>query len=35
MAAGCKKEEAPKTVVNDGIINFMTGDVTINQAEIQ
>lgn len=28
-AAGCKKEEAPKTVVNDGIINFMTGDVTI------
>lgn len=27
--AGCKKTEAPKTMVNNGIINFMTGDVTI------
>jgi hypothetical protein len=28
-AAGCKKDESPKTVVNNGIINFMTGDVTV------
>lgn len=26
--SGCKKEEAAKTVANNGIINFMTGDVT-------
>lgn len=30
VSIGCKKTEAPKTVVNNGIINFMTGDVTIN-----
>jgi len=28
-AAGCKKEEASKTAANNGIINFMTGDVSI------
>jgi len=28
-AAGCKKDEAPKTVTNSGIINFMNGDVTL------
>ncbi len=28
-AAGCKKEEASKTIANSGIVNFMTGEVTI------
>ncbi len=27
--AGCKKDEAPKTAANNGIVNFMTGDVSI------
>lgn len=27
--AGCKKDEASRTVANNGIVNFMTGDVTI------
>lgn len=27
--AGCKKDDTPKTVANNGIINFMTGDITI------